>query len=232
MPTDKVDTLQQWQTYIKTPSPVTLEPVLDNLQHTIDSAITTYAGGQPTYKTRATILATEAIKSYDPQKGAGLPTHVFNHLRRLNRISSERRQAVHTPEGVRLDGLHVTDFINRFKDENNREPSDIEIADKLQMSSKRVRKALGWAEIPASKLQTEKGDDTVIGTSESQDRIWADYVYHDLDDISKTIMAHTVGYQGAPILPKKDIAAKVGISPAAVSQRINTISNKLSALYD
>jgi len=192
----------------------------------VKSAITSYGGGDESLKPRAWILAMEAAKTFDPKKGASLQTHIHGNLRRLNRIRAERSVSVHIPESVRSDSAGVKEFIQQYQADHGIEPSQDAIADGLSISRKRVRKALATGESPMSLFESEKGD---APTSRNRDRydIWTDYVYHDLSETDKKIMEWLTGYGGSVILPKNEVARRLGVSPAAVSQRVTRISAKL-----
>ena len=223
-----------WQNWQKTPDDQGLHAeLLGKLTPTVDSALRTYAGGDPSLKTRALILTDEAIRSYNPTKGAALTTHVQNHLQRLYRVAADRRQAVHIPENVRMDSLTVNRFITDWKDKQGFEPTDLTIADNLKMSRKRVQKAMMQGqETPQSRMEGEKGDSMVESTERTPEQMWADCVYHDLDEKNRKIFEWTTGYLGKPVIQKTEIAKQLGISPAAVSQRINTIKRRLDQYYE
>jgi DNA-directed RNA polymerase specialized sigma subunit len=53
-------------------------------------------------------------------------------------------------------------------------------------------------------------------------------VYHDLDEVNRKVFEWTTGYNNKPILKKIDVAKNLKISPAAVSQRIDTIQKRLN----
>jgi len=71
-----------------------------------------------------------------------------------------------------------------------------------------------------------------LSKGKTPEDLWRDYVYHDLDEKNKVIFEHLLGYNGAPKIPKGDIATKLNISAPAVSQRINTITTRLSEFYE
>jgi DNA-directed RNA polymerase specialized sigma subunit len=227
---------QTWKQWKNTGDKRLLGDLLKSTDSTIDAALRTYAGNNPRLRTRAYILAREAIDSYDPSKKTGINTHVMSHLRRLYRVSAERSSVVHVPENVRLDSLAVRNFINEYKDQNGADPSDLLVADKLKMSKKRVAKALSFGnETAETSALSEKGDvmeGNVAVTEKSEEDIWKDYVYHDLDETNRKVFEWTTGYNNKPILKKIDVAKNLSISPAAVSQRINTIQKKLNEFND
>jgi DNA-directed RNA polymerase specialized sigma subunit len=201
--------------------------VLNSLKPTISSAVFSFAAGDQTLVPRATILASEALNTYDPKKGASLNTHVYNRLRRLQRFSAQRRQAVHIPENVRLDNGAVYRFTESWKEKHGVEPTVAQITDGTGLSVRRITKARGsGGERAQSQLTGEKGD-LLVSKARSPQQIWADYVYHDLSDKDKKVFEWATGYGGSKILPKKEIAKNLGISAAAVSARVTKISHRL-----
>jgi DNA-directed RNA polymerase specialized sigma subunit len=211
----------------ESPTEDNLSKVLQDLKPTINSALHTFTGGDKSLTTRAYILTKQALPTYDATKGTSLKTHVFNNLKRLNRVKDERSTVIHIPEGVRVDSKSIYHFKNKFMDKHDREPSLEEIADGTGLSIKRVGKALHGGEVPESMGVSEKGDLLNAASTRTKDDIWQDYVYYDLDPVNKKIFEWTTGYLDSKVLPKKEIAAKLKISPAAVSQRVNTIIKRL-----
>jgi DNA-directed RNA polymerase specialized sigma subunit len=198
---------------------------MESLQPTIDKGITSYANGNKKLRTRANILATEALDKYDPKAGSSLNTWIFSNLRGLARFNAQRGTAVHIPENVRLDRGQVKRFVADYEAREGFEPSQQTIADSLEMSQKRVQKAMGRTEVSESQALSDKGD---LRATKSPQDMWADYVYHDLDEINQKVFEWTTGYGGVKRLSKKDIARKLNITPAAVSIRVTKIMGKLA----
>jgi DNA-directed RNA polymerase specialized sigma subunit len=206
------------------PTDDNLYAVLKEVEPAVASSINAHAGGDKAYKTKARVLAVEAIKNYDPTRGAALNTHVYNHLRRLNRIRAQRQNALHFPEQIHTDRRVVDEFTKEYTDIHGVEPSDTAIADGLSMSIDRINRTR-LKEAPTSRALSDKGD--LAGKARSQSDIWMDYVYFDLGEKDKKILEWTTGYNGSKRLSKKEIAAKLGISQPAISQRVSKIVQKL-----
>ena len=207
------------------PSPGNFTSLWDTLKPVVGNAMTSFGGSDPKLRTRARILTAQALQSYDPAKGASLNTHVYNHLQRLQRYRAERGRVTHVPEGARLDAANVLRFESEYTDRHGFEPPDATISDNLGISVKRVQGSRGNSELSESQMTSEKGD--VPGVDREAQDVWRDYVYHDLDDRSKRIYEWTTGYGGAKILPKKEIAQRLGISQAAVSSRVSRIQTMI-----
>lgn len=199
------------------------DEIIHDLDGVINTGLKNFGNGDNTLKARAYILASKALETYDPNKNAKLETHVYNNLKRLTRYRNERNSAIHVPENVRADSVRVFGFIDSFRNENGREPNLTEISDETGLSYKRINRARQTgSEKNLSQFETEKGD-ILVGEKPSYATIWKDYLYHDLEPVNKKIFEWLTGYQGSPILSKKEIAERLDMSPAAVTQRANNI---------
>ena len=67
------------------PSEDNFDAVLKKLQPTINTGLKTYGGNDPSLESRATLLAAKAVKTYKPDKGTQLRTHVMTQLQPLIR---------------------------------------------------------------------------------------------------------------------------------------------------
>lgn len=133
-----------------------------------------------------------------------------------------------------LNALHrATDS---FTEQFGREPSDEELASVMGMPQRRVVKLRSGirARIPMS-VQDEADDDEEAGSADIAASAhtpyddWRDAVYHGLGDIDKVIFMHRTGYRNADKLSNNAIAAKVGLTPAAVTQRAKRLQAQLDS---
>jgi DNA-directed RNA polymerase specialized sigma subunit len=225
---DKSKYDQMWEAYQSDPTTERQRELLIALKPTINSAITSFGGGNKALLTRAYIITKNALEKYDPKKGTNLKTYVYSNLQKLSRHNNNRNTIVKIPEGARLDNTRVYKFRREFEDKYDREPTIQEVSDGTGLSSMRVTK-LGALkpETSMSRLVSDETGDSLAGKEENKLDTWSDYIYHDLDRDGKKIFEWTTGYGGAKTLSKKDIASKLGISAPAVSQRINTIIGKM-----
>lgn len=224
------DAFQTYTDWKQKPTDQNFQAVMKHIDPVISSALITYAGGNQSLKTRATILAVNALGTYDSTKGASLKTHVYNSLQPLRRYSAERFSVVHIPENVRLNQAHLRKFSDDFKEKNLRDPNHTEIGDALGLTPRQIAKVQALSgEVSESSMLNEKGDSKAQGAPRDYYEVWRDYVYHDLDDTNKKVFEWSTGYNKSPVLQKKEIAQRLGISAAAVSQRINTIVKKLES---
>lgn len=217
----------EWEGWKKNPNPQTMAGVLRAVRPTIDSTIKRYPGINPAIiGGEAKRLAIQAVKTYDPTQGASLPTHIFNHLRPLQRYSQTVTKAVNVPRNAREGYARYMGVKKDFFEENNREASDAELQDLLGINRKGLSKLhqLGHYEFAEGQLESMPDqpdeDDPVLD-------LWADYVYHDLNDRDKLIMDYRLGRNGQKVLSTQEIAAKLKIHPTYVNRRAEEIADRI-----
>lgn len=216
--------------YIQYKAPKDASALYKYLSPTINSAISTYARGNSDFRVPAYKLAFEALNTFDPSRGADIKTHVFNNLKRLNRIYADRTNIVHMPEGVAKDYSAVSRAIINFQDEYGREPNEDELSDITRLSKKRINKILSRnTTISGSEAVTEEGADRVTGKGISDDT-YIDYLYSSCDPIDKKIIEMTSGRRGSKVYQSTEVARRLGITPAAVSLRMKSLRNKMMEL--
>lgn len=221
-----------WQS---SPSPETASRLLQATQPVLDSALRSYGGptASPVLRSRAKLMTLDALKTYDPSR-AKLRTHLMVQLQGLRRQAAREQQVISVPERVAIDLYHLHAAENELRDRLSRDPSDLELAEHSGMSLKRlehVRRARpGYAEGTVQAVTAtdeDQGGFAPSVQSRNDDAAWINFVYHDLDSIDQVIMEHVLGLRGKPVLPKQEIARRLGVSPAAVSQRAARIQEKL-----
>ena len=221
------DMVLAWQ---KNPSPENTSAILEKFRPTISSAINSYAQGMDKdLSIKAAKLTLASLKAYNPDMGTEPTTYVFHGLKRLNRLAADRNSIIHYPEQMLAEQAQVKRFMASFEDEKGREPSLGEIADKLGMSLKKIDRLLSTAAVTNdSSMVSEDTGDNLVGAKDLTDEDYFDYVYTSVGPVDQKIMEWTSGLHGKPKLSNNNIAARLRISPAAVSQRKNRIQNMLS----
>lgn len=219
-----------WERWRTTQDPGDFQQTLKALDPVISKGVSAFGGGRDTLRTRARVLAADAIRAYDPEKAKGmqsrasLSTYVYSHMQRLNRVAADREAAVRLPERNRVDAAQIRDAVIEYQDRYDREPDLATLQDITGLSRKRIQLASrAYRELSTSGLETEKGDTLLVTDDESEPDVWTDYVYHDLDAKNRKIFEWTTGYGGSKVLPKQEIAKRLRLSPSAVSARIGKI---------
>jgi len=220
-------------------TPEQLREVIRKLDPVIGSAVSSYAGpkASPTIHQRAKLLAADAVRTYDPERGAGLNTHVYNQLRALQRMAPQVTDPLAPPERFRRQQQEITQANESFFDEMGREPTDEEIAEVTGIPPKRITKVRNRmrARIPISAYEESFDEDDeaadIVGSERTEYDDWVDAVYDDLGEIDRLIMMHRTGYRNADVLSNQEIAQKLDVSPAAVSQRVSRIQKRLDEFH-
>lgn len=217
--------VDRWKAY---KSPKDANTIYTALKPTISGAIRAYGGGDTSLTAQAYRLAYDSLNSYDKSKGTDVRTHVHNHLKRLNRIAADRNNIVHIPEGVAKDYSTVSRAISNFVDEHNREPNDDELSDMTKLSKKRIDKILNRStNISGSEAVTDEGADRVTHSGISEDT-YIDYLYASSDNIDKKIIDMTAGRGGRRIYSNAEVARRLRMTPAAISQRMNKLRDRMA----
>lgn len=232
--TDIADSFNAWK---GDDSPTTRGALLKQVNPIIDSALHSYGGvAGPAIRGQAKMMALNAFKSYDPSRGT-MRTHLLSQLQGLRRSAAQSQQIIGIPERVALDRGHLTATVNKLHDELGRDPSDMELAAHTGLSLKRIayiRQAKPGTN--TGSILDEEGDvfspaSTIPGNTSNEDA-WAEMVYYDLSDVDRKIMEHTLGLRNTPVLSTGELAANLGVTPGAISQRKARIQQLLDQQFE
>lgn len=222
--------------YLSRPSKVGLIGVLRSYQKDIDGIAHNILGKHDSSiaRRRAYLLASKAIKTYDPSKGIPFNKYLAVQLQPLRRMSKNLHEAISVPERHRrnlyLMNLKREELIEKL----DREPSAEEIADATGLTPRQQASIMNSQRnvIPVSQYQraTATPDDPegILPSIETpEDRRLKEvesYVYHDLDDVDKQIY----NARKNSTLDNNTLAKNLNLSPGAVSQRYSKIEKRIS----
>ena len=224
---DIKEVIARWQ---KAPNDDDAEWLLKKMKPTINAAMTSFAAGHDKdLAVRAASLTLKALQTYDPSYGTDPATHVFHNLKRLNRIVNRRGNIIPVSEQASMEARYVFGERSKFIDDYGREPSDLELADLTGYSLKKINKILDKDKVisETSTLNPETLAST-MSSKDVTDKDYFEYVYRSVGPIDQKIMEWSEGVHGQPALSGKEMALRLHITPAAVSQRRAKILNMLS----
>lgn len=206
------------------PSPSNLNATVRSLDGTINYAL--YAVGDtdnPQLKHQARLFAADAVKTFDPTKGAQLPSWVSGQLQSLRRFKRENTGPVKVPERAQLDAWHLEKSRRDYLDKNGVEPDVKQLADSSNLSVKRiadVRRAT--RPVVAQDAIGDVEQNLVDFTDEA-----LEYVFDESDATDRKIIEHLTGYGGTKTMPKHLLAQQMGVSPSQITRRSERIARKL-----
>ncbi len=218
---------QAYENWKKTKNKRAMSNLIRTFGKLINSEIGRYQGTlpRPVLASFAKKFVTDAVKSYKPQSGNQLSTHIVNNLQRLHRINYKNVQGLKSSESIQSKMNTFFQIKNDLQDELGREPSSFEIAEKWSVPIKFIEKMN-----KGIRFEKEPGDEQTshILLDNIDEREVADFLYFELPQIHKKIFEHKTGYLGAPVLSNTKIAKKLNISPVRVTQIGKQISDKFN----
>jgi DNA-directed RNA polymerase specialized sigma subunit len=215
--------------YLNDPTPDRLNDVVDNLSPVINYSLSTLnAGADNLIKNKAKIFAADAIKKFNPNAGAALPTWVSGQLMQLKRFKREVNQPVKVPERVQIDAYTLSRAEQEFFDKHDREPDVEELSDYSKIPRKRIEKIR--RSFRAMPSQGAIGE----GLTQSETDFGAealDYVYKDADRVDRKIIEMKTGYGGRyeSMAPNK-ISAMLGLTPSQLTRRSIKLSLRIQEI--
>jgi len=227
-----MDLYEKWQ---RQPTPENMQVMLDALDPVITSEIQRFSGPQDLLKHKARVLTVKAVKNYKPESGANIKSWVVTQMQPLSRYSNQLKP-VYTPEVAVQHAAEVNRLREQFILDEQRNPTDDELADVSGLSVKRIQSLASKTPVIMPESNYDTGSDETVTTpavsTPSQLSTVEDVVYESLNDRDKAIHDFKVGRHGKPQLANQDIAKRLGISPAAVSQRSQQIAAQIADLHD
>jgi DNA-directed RNA polymerase specialized sigma subunit len=208
-------------------SPSNLNNVVRALDNTVSYKMSSMGiADNPQMKHQARLFVADAIKKYDPTSGASLHTWAQSHLQSMHRFKRENQGPLKVPDRAALDAWSIEKANRELTDELGYEPDVKQLADKSNISVKRiaaVRKAT--RPVAAASQMYDEGSTLSDYMGEA-----LEYVYDESDQLDRKIIEMTTGYGGVTMLQKNQIAIKLGISPSQVTRRSERIGVKLQEM--
>ena len=205
-----------YRTWKRTGMPNDLEALVKNLEPLIYSEVGRRAGtlSRDLLAIQAKKLAVEAIKSYNPNVGVKISTHVTNQLQKLSRVNYAHQNAARIPEHSMLQFHSVNIATEDFKADNGREPSTEELAD-----------AMGWSHKKLEQFRTQFGRSELLESIDTPGDLFVaethdpriNYVYTTLTPRQQRIFDMTTGYHGVKRKNNTAIMRELSITQGVLS---------------
>jgi DNA-directed RNA polymerase specialized sigma subunit len=228
---NEIDPLTKtYQEHLANPQPSSMAKFLDAASPLLDDAARKYGGGASTHlKSKAKILIAKNLYKYDPKQKVPLKNWIYSQLQPLIRERGEL-QSIPIPEKVRQDLFELKNAEGKLTEQFGREPTLLELADKLGISPSRISKIRKYdvKTLSSSSFINEEGAPSLPGVEEpAEHQIWLDYVYHDMAPVERLIFDRI--QQGKT---KRQIADELDVTPAAITQKTKNIALKFKEILD
>ena len=172
----------------------------------------------------------DSLRTYDPNKGSSLQTHVYGTVhqkaKRLNYLY-QNLGYIPEPRAVQIGNYQTTK--ENLKNDLGREPSAAEIADTLQVGLKDVKRL--EVEIRRDLSLTNLEEQVISMTPEEEEAL--DYLYYELTAEERAVFDYIYGKHGKPAMVKHSgkidfdrIAKNMGVSVSKVRSLHGKIRNK------
>jgi DNA-directed RNA polymerase sigma subunit (sigma70/sigma32) len=217
--------LSLWNDY-KSGNPSVLPSLMKSFDPVIQTNVNKFSGAplpRIAMESEARRLAVTAFDTYDPSKGAGLSTHLTNHLKHLQRYVIQYQNVGKIPEHR---GIAISRFQNlkdNLEQDLNRPPTTFELGD-----------ALGWSPSEVERMELELRQDLTISTGKEDATQFFDasfyvadktkeimhFIYYDptTSPVEKKLLEYKFGFGGSSILGMAEIAVKLKMTESQLRE--------------
>ena len=220
----------EYLTWTQDPTPENLATAVRAFEPTINSEIQRYSGSKPLLRSKAKVLTVKALKTYDPAKGTQLRSWVITQLQPLSRYGQGFRPVKQSELAIR-QAAELNTIRGKLTDTLNREPTITELADESGLSPKRIKLLQERVKPTVSEqafMSPETGTMQLPGIEDKSSISFAmDAVYESLSDRDRAIFDWKIGAHGKDRVANQEIAKRLGLTPAFISQRSQFIVNKI-----
>ena len=215
-------------------TPENMAVVMADLDPVINSEIHRYPGPKPLLRGKARRLAIDAVRSYKPEEGAQLRSWVTTQLQPLSRYSNKLKP-LKIPEVAARQAAELHRLDRELSNELGYAPTEGELADHSGLSIKRIKniRAMARPVVSEGSMQLPGDEDTNMSPAVDTVRNLSgveDAVYDNLGIRDKQIFDMKTGKHGKRVLSNQEIAARMGVTPALISQRSQYIAQQIQTV--
>ncbi len=233
--------LELWKTWQADPTEANLEPLLKEFEPDVDWKVSEFSKTknfvvpEQALRSKGRMLALKGLQTYDPdnEKGAGVRTWVNWQLRKLRSFTIEHQNFGRIPEGRALQITPFKEVRADLTEQLGHPPDAVTLSEALQAHNPKYT----WSVAEVGRMETELRQDRIASMTpepdqlpslfESEERDILRYIYHDLTMQERVVYEYTLGVNGKPKLPAKDIARRMNVSGPKVSRLRKSIDDKM-----
>lgn len=218
--------------------PQKLKPLLTSLNPLVQKQINIYRNKVPippaAIEAEFNNHLVTALRTYDPNRGAKLSTHVHNQLKRGRRFITKYQNIGGIPE---TRSYKITEFRTartELEDKLGMDPTSHQLADELGWNVREVERLMAEdrRDLPTGLFRSAEGeqyDPAVQFPSREMEVIRL--MPYSLDNDEKAVFEYTFGLSGKPMLKPGQIAKEMNMSPSRVSRIRAKLANKVTNYY-
>ncbi len=227
--------MNEYDEWKKDPTPENMGKVLASLSPVINSEIQRFQGPTPILRSKARGMAVQAVRSFNPDSGSKLPSWVVTQMQPLARYNQSIKP-IRAPEVANRQASELYRLSNELAADTGHIPTDEELADHIGLSKARVHKLRNMVRASVSEggMAAVDADAGTGGAPAvdipSQVPFAVEAVYDSLDPRDRAILNWKTGARGQPELSNMEIARRLGVSPAYVSQRSQAIAEQIQQI--
>lgn len=223
--------------------PQKLEPLMKAMGGIVQRTVSTYSAADIDdnfVKAEAEKKVLEALKDYDPSKGAKLSTHVLNRQKRVGRFVKNHQNFARVVEGRAANWSEYQEARKELQDAKGRDPTREELAVLLSRKLKaKGKKKWKVSAKEAGRYMAEDRRDLVHSgldqdsfvTMPTHDRLVLKMVEDELTPEERAVYERMFGLNGAPKQGPGEIAKALRIHPSKVSRLSASIAKKVDRYY-
>jgi len=228
---------RMFQAFRKSPSKETFHPLYESFKPIIFTAAKSNMYKSPIPRAAHTALAAQsfldALRTFDPTKGALLRTHVFNSVRdKGKRLNYKYQNIGYIPEERATKYGLFRSSIEMLRGIHGREPSTLEVADELRWSPSMVKTMR--KEVRGSLLLGEDVTERSPFHQSDRARQMLQDIQYGLIPQHQTVLEHAAGLNGRLALTKPGGGPDIGaisksseLSHSQVRSALKTITRKV-----
>ena len=219
--------LELWEKWRKTNNPNDLKLLMDRLKPLIDRETSKWSStvARPALEAEAKMIVLDALKTYNPNRGAAIGTHVTSRLRKLSRSVYPQQNVIRLPENKQLLFNTYTISYNNLSDDLGRAPTVSELADNLAWTPKKVQdmqQSYGRRELVES--------EGAFLDADGADNMLVHFFYNDLAPQDKLLFEDITGYGGKRVMNNAELMRKHRLTQGQLSHRKSKLTKKLQQI--
>jgi DNA-directed RNA polymerase specialized sigma subunit len=219
--------LELWKQWKRTNDPEHLKQLLDHMNPLVQREVQKWGAAVPreALESKGRLLTVQALKTYDPNRGAAIGTHVTSRLRKLSRDVYPYQNVARLPENKQLLYNTFQVATNNLVDQHGRDPTVDELADELGWTPRKV------ADFQKSFARRELVESAGAFMEEgSADEGLIDFYHHGLTPSDKLMFEDIIGYKGRPAMNNAQLMKKYSMTQGQLSYKKRKFINDLRSI--